>query len=302
MNLLKKNYDTLSLTAMALPGILFFFLFGYLPLFGLILAFKEYNALLGFVRSPWIGFENFRAFLGGTAGRVTFNTLYLNTLFIVVSTVIQVTFAIMLSQIVPKLAAKIFQSVMFIPHFISWVVVGYFSLALFNSNMGLMNGVLSSLGMEKVHWFVRPEFWPPILLLFYLWKHVGYGSVIYLAAITGIDQQYYEAAKVDGASRMKQTFYITIPLIMPIISILTLLAVGRIMYADFGLFYYVPNNTGPLYRTTDVLDTYIYRALRVTGDIGISTAANFFQSIVGFGLVLVTNLIARKVDTDYALY
>ena len=191
---------------------------------------------------------------------------------------------------------------MFLPYFISWVIVGYFTYALLNVDYGVVNRFLLSVGVQPIDWYNRPELWPAILILCNIWKAAGYGSVIYTAGIMGINSEYYEAAIVDGASKWQQITRITIPLLRPMIIILTLLAIGRIFYADFGLFYNVTQNSGSLFKTTDVMDTFVYRSIKVTGDFGMASAAGFIQSIVGFVLVLISNQVVRKVDEEYRLF
>ena len=214
-----------------------------------------------------------------------------------------IAFAVILKELRSKRLAKFTQSVMFFPTFISWVIVGYFTYALFSTDSGLMNSVRCYFGAPPIQWYNEPSHWPFILTVASNWKGVGYSTVIYLAGIYGINEEYYEAARVDGAGRLRQLFSITLPLLTPLIIILTLLSIGRIMYADFGLFYNLTRDTGPLYPTTLVFDTYIYRALRrTTGSLGISSAANFVQAVVGFVLVLSANLAVRKIDPDKSLF
>lgn len=299
----KRNIYNFNLTVMALPGILFFLVFSYLPMLGIIVAFKNFNFRDGLFFSPWIGLKNFEFFFTSMyAFRITFNTLFLNILFIITGTLMQVAFAVMLNEVKNKLFVKISNSIMFFPYFISWVIAGYFVYALLNMDNGLINSVLVSIGMQPVEWFNKPEYWPVILILANAWKITGYGCVIYLAGITGINIEYYEAAIVDGAGRFKQAIKITIPLLKPLIIMLTLLALGRIFYSDFGMFYNLTRNAGALFKTTDVMDTFVFRTLRVLGDFGMSSAAGLFQSIVGFILVIVSNLVVRKINSENALF
>jgi putative aldouronate transport system permease protein len=210
--------------------------------------------------------------------------------------------AIALSELVNKKLAKIYQTGMFLPYFLSWVVVGYFAFSFLSRDRGLLNQIMGWFGADPVAWYSEPKYWPIILVLVSIWKGVGYNSVVYLAAIMGIDKSLYEAAMIDGASKFQQVRNITIPLLKPLITILTLLAIGKIFYADFGLFYQVPRNSGTLYGVTNVIDTYVYRGLKVTGEIGMSTAAGLYQSVVGFILVMTSNAIVRKYDRDNALF
>ena len=297
-----RKYDN-SLTAMALPGILFVFVFCYLPMIGIIVAFKDFNVKDGILFSPWSGFKNFEFFLKSQdIARLIVNTLGLNFIFIVSSTVIQITFAVIMNEMKNRLFVKITNSLMFLPYFISWVIAGYFVYALLNMDYGLINNLLVSVGLQPVEWFNRPEYWPAILTLANIWKITGYGCIIYTAGIVGINEEYYEAASVDGATRWQQVFKITLPMIRPLIIILTLLALGKIFYSDFGMFYNLTRNAGTLYSTTDVMDTYVFRALRVTGDFGMSAAAGLFQSIVGFVLVFASNRLVKRIDSESALF
>jgi len=217
--------------------------------------------------------------------------------------VLAIAVAILLNEVRKRFLARFYQSVLLLPYLISMVIVGYLVLALLNLENGFMNKViLPAFGIDPISWYTKPEYWPYILTIVSLWKNIGYLCIIYLAAIVGIDPEYYEAATIDGATKWQQIRSITVPLLMPTIIILTLLAIGRIFYADFGLFYQVPLNSGPLQPTTDVIDTYVYRGLITLGDIGMSSAAGFYQSLVGFVLVLVSNLIVRLKDKDQALF
>jgi putative aldouronate transport system permease protein len=288
---------------MALPGLALIFLFAYAPLPGIAIAFKNYKFNLGIWGSEWVGFNNFGyLFATRLTGRVLFNTLFMNALFITTSTVAGVVLALLMNEVHHKLRARFYQSAMFFPSFISAVVISYFTLAFLSSDTGLVNRLIVRLGGEPVPWYASPEYWPVILTLINLWKTAGFGSILYLAGILAINPEYYEAAKIDGASKLKQIRYITLPLIIPILVITTLLAIGRIMYADFGLFYVVTRNTPQLYPTTDVIDTFVFRSLRQLGDLGMAAAAGFMQSVIGFALVILSNLIVRRIDPDKALF
>ncbi|WP_410771167.1 ABC transporter permease [Fontibacillus sp. BL9] len=296
------------LLLMVLPGALWFLFFSYMPMFGTIIAFKQYRfSRDGFwasiVNSKWVGLDNFKfLFSTNDAYIITRNTLLYNVAFIFLGLILSVLMAVVLSEIANKRLAKVYQTGMFLPYFLSWVIVGYFAFSFLSSERGLLNQVFQSLGWESMQWYNDPKVWPYILILVYLWKAVGYNSVVYLAAIMGIDKSLYEAAMIDGASKFQQIRNITIPLLTPIITIMTLLAVGKIFYADFGLFYQVPRDSGTLYSVTNVIDTYVYRGLKTTGEIGMSTAAGLYQSVVGFVLVMTSNYIVRKFDKDSALF
>lgn len=288
---------------MMLPGILFIIIFNYAPMAGLIIAFKNYNSVKGIFASEWVGFKNFEFFFTSQdALRVTINTIFYNAVFISSGLVVSLAFAIMLNETKNKALSKLYQSSMLIPYFLSWVVVGYLSYALLNVDYGFINSILITLGKEPIQWYAEPGYWRVILPLANLWKSVGYSTVIYLAGITSIDTEFYEAAKIDGATKLQQIFKVTIPLLTPLIVILTLLAVGRIFYTDFGLFYNIPRETGILFRTTDVIDTYVFRSLRTMGDVGMSSAMGLYQSVVGFILVLSSNLIVKRINPENALF
>jgi len=293
-----------ALFLMLLPGMVYLFINNYMPMFGLTIAFKDINYAKGIWRSDWIGLKNFEfLFMTKDAWRITRNTILYNAVFIVLNTVTAIGVAILLNEVRKKFLARFYQSVLLLPYLISMVIVGYLVLALLNLENGFMNKViLPAFGIDPISWYTKPEYWPYILTIVSLWKNIGYLCIIYLAAIVGIDPEYYEAATIDGATKWQQIRSITVPLLMPTIIILTLLAIGRIFYADFGLFYQVPLNSGPLQPTTDVIDTYVYRGLITLGDIGMSSAAGFYQSLVGFVLVLVSNLIVRLKDKDQALF
>jgi len=290
------------LFGMTLPGLVYIVLFSYVPMFGLVIAFKNYNYATGLWNSPWVGLKNFEfLFASEDAWRITYNTLFLNFLFIFFGTITSICFALLLNEIRLKVLNKFVQSTMLLPHLLSWVIVGYFVYALLTYN-GLVNGLLGYLGLEPIEWYNSPGYWPAILTITAVWKMVGYNSVVYLASMLGISADYYEAAVIDGANKFQQIRYITLPLISPIIIIMVLLSIGRIFYADFGLFYNVTRDIGMLYPTTDVIDTYVFRMLRKVGDVGMASAAGFYQSIVGFILIVTANFIVKKIDKEQSLF
>jgi putative aldouronate transport system permease protein len=299
----RERQTTLTLTIMALPGILFLLVFAYLPMLGLVIAFKDYRFADGILGSAWVGFDNFRFLFGtDTAWRITRNTLGMNALFIVTGTVTSLAIAVLMNEIYTSRMSKYYQTMLFFPYFISWVIVSYFVFGFLNGNTGIANQVFDALGMPQVAWYRSPEYWPYILVLAHLWNSVGFSSIIYLAGILGIDPAYFEAAKIDGASKWQQIRYITLPLLLPLIIILVLLAIGRIFNADFGLFYFVPRDNPMLYSTTDVIDTFVYRSLTQLGNISMAAAAGFYQSIVGLILVVFANWLVRRINRDYSLY
>lgn len=293
---------------MVLPGAIWFLLFSYLPMPGALIAFKEYRIGDGgffssILNSKWIGLKNFEfLFRAQDAYVITRNTVLYNFVFIVLGLVLSVAMAIILNEIANKRLSKLYQTGMFMPYFLSWVIVSYFTFSFLSIDKGVLNHVLGIFGIEAVSWYSEPAYWPYILVFMHLWKGVGYSSVIYLAAISGIDKSYYEAAMIDGASRWQQIIRITIPMIKPMMIILTILAIGGIFRADFGLFYQIPRDSGTLFPVTNVIDTYVYRALKVLGDFGMSTAAGLYQSVVGLILVLASNMIVRKMNEDQALF
>ncbi|MDD3279055.1 MAG: ABC transporter permease subunit [Lachnospiraceae bacterium] len=299
----KKNWQ---LYLMAAPAMLFLFLFSYLPLGGLVIAFKKYEFKKGIWGSsfldPW--YKNFEILFKNNDAAVSAirNTIFLNFLFIVFGTIFAIALALSFNEIANKHLKKLTQSLSFLPYFISTVVVGIFVTGLLGFDNGVINRLITSFGGEKVAFYMNASYWPLILLIVNIWKGAGYSAVVYLATISGFDEAYYEAARIDGATRWQQIRYISLPLLKPTIIVLTLLSVGKIMNADFGLFYNVTGDMPTLYATTDVLDTYIFRALRQTGDIGVSSATGFFQSVIGFVMVVGSNWVARRYEKDSALF
>lgn len=297
---IRKNVD---LYLLALPGLLFLIIFAYIPMSGHFLAFKKYQLTNGIWGSPWVGFDNFKFFFQGHDWiLVTFNTLFLNGLFIIFSLVISAGLAILLNEIRTKLFKKLAQSIIFLPYFISWLVVSLMVFAILNTDNGLLNKFLESIGLTQIPWFQKSEVWPAILTIIYVWKFAGYYSVIFLASIIGISSDYYEAAEIDGASRLQQIVYITIPLLRPVIIMLALLGVGRIFYGDFGMIYGIIGDNGVLFPTTDVIDTYSFRALRQLGNFSMSAAVVFYQSVMGLICILLFNGLVRKIDKDSSLF
>lgn len=291
------------LLLMLAPAFIFVFINNYIPMFGAIIAFKNFNYIDGFLKSPWAGLKNFEfLFKSEAAWRITRNTIGYNLTFIFLGLVLSVTAALLLNELRNRKAAKVYQSVIFLPYFMSWVVVAYLVYAVL-APRGLYNSTIAQLlGKETVDWYTSPQYWPIILPLVNVWKNIGYSIVIYLAGITGIDQEFYEAAVLDGANKFQQIFKITIPFLVPLMIVTTLMALGGIFRSDFGLFYQVPMQQGLLKPTTDVLDTYIYNALIRTGDLGMSSAAGFYQSIVGFVLVLAANWTVGKISPDNKVF
>ncbi len=301
----KKNVKLYApIFLMMLPGLIYLAINNYLPMFGLIIAFKNIDYAQGLLGSPWAGFANFKfLFKTSDAYIITRNTLLYNGGFIALTLVCSVAVALLLNEIRVKWMSRVYQSVILLPFLISMVIVGYLVFAFLGNEQGFVNNsVLPKLGMEPISWYMEPKYWPYLLTLVQIWKSVGFTCIIYLASIIGIDPEYYEAATLDGANKWQQIRTITLPLILPTIIIMTLLSVGRIFYSDFGLFYQVPMNSGMLYDTTNVIDTYVFRGLLQNGDIGMSSAAGFYQSVVGFALVMAANWSVKRFSKDNALF
>lgn len=302
VNTVTQFRKNLELTLLALPPVICVFIFCYIPLYGLILPFKDFKPSLGFIKSPWVGFKNFKFLLTSESIiTITRNTIVMNALFIFFGNVIAIAFALMIFEL-SRNYVKVYQTAMFIPYFVSWVMVAYVFLALFDMNNGFINKLLVSFGGEPVMWYNEPKYWPILLIAATIWKGTGYSTIIYYTGLLGIDSEYYEASYIDGANRFQQIYYISLPLLKPLIIMLVILAIGRIFYSDFGLFYNVTQDSALLYPTTDVVDTYVYRALRSLGDIGMASAAGLYQSIVGFLLVLATNLVVKKLNPENSLF
>lgn len=301
---IKENKELLLLT---LPGAIWFLIFAYLPMFGVVIAFKQWRIEGGFfeslMKSKWVGLDNFKfLFSSSDAWLITRNTVAYNLVFIILGIVIPVALAILLKEILNKRLSKFYQTSMFLPYFLSWVVVSYCLYAFLSPTQGYVNGVLSSFGKNGVSWYTESKYWPFIIIFMSQWKGIGYGIVVYLAAICGIDKSYYEAAVIDGATKWQQVKNITIPLLRPVLIIMFITAIGGMFKSDFGLFYQLPKDSGALYSVTNVIDTYVYRGLMNLGNIGMSSAAGLYQSFVGLVLVLITNGIVRKVDNENAFF
>ena len=301
---------TLMLTTMVLPGAIWLLLLRYLLLGGIIMAFQDYNIytkapsfINNLKNSAFVGFKNFK-FLFATSDTwvMVRNTLGYNLVFIVLGLVISVAFAVMLNEVTHKFAAKTYQTLMFFPYFMSWVVASYFLQAFLDPTRGLIPHMQSNMGVTVTDFYNNTKPWPFLLVLCNVWKNTGYSVVLYLSAITGIDASQYEAASIDGASKWQQVLYVTLPHLKTMIIILFIMNVGKIFNADFGLFWNVPLQSGPLYPVTQVIDTYVYRAMTTTQNYGMSTAAGLVQNIVGFVCIMTANTIVRKVDPDSSLF
>ncbi len=292
----------------ALPAIIYMFIFSYMAYPYLLLAFQRYDYRNNTIKDiifhgNWVGLDNFKFFFSSqNVFRVTYNTLFLNILFIITGTVMSVLLALLLNELRCKWFIKSTQSIMLFPNYISWIMVSYILLSLFSTEYGIANEMLTALGKNPVNWYAEPKIWPAILVIMRIWKGAGMNAIIYLAAITGMDSSLNEAAAIDGANRFQIMTKITLPLITPTIVVMTLLSLGKIMYGDFGMIYALVGDNGLLYSTTDIIDTYVFRALRQVGDVSQSTAIGLFQSVIGFVMVYGSNWLARKFYPDGALY
>ncbi len=306
----KKSFgmDNVELTLLGLPTVIWFILFSYLPMFGIIIAFKRYkpigeNFVDSLLKSQWVGFDNFKfLFMTPDAFTIFRNTILYNIVFIVLGITVSVTLAIMISQLHSQRLAKICQTCMFLPHFLSWIVVSYFVFSFLSSDKGLVNQILRSLGKEPQQWYMQIKYWPFFIVFVNLWKGIGYSMVVYLASIAGIDASLYEAAVIDGSSKWQQAKYITIPMLIPVITIMFILAVGRIFVSDFGLFHFVPRQSGPLFNVTQTIDVYVYNALMKLNNIGFASAAGLSQSFMGLITIFSANMVVRKLNPENSLF
>lgn len=297
---LKKNG---ALWTMLIPALLVTIVLAYIPMVGLILAFKNYNFGKGVFGSDFNGIDNFKfLFSSGTGWLITKNTVLYNVMNLITSQALAIVIAIFITELLHKTYKKLTQSIIFLPYFISWVIVGIFVFALFNFETGMMNNFIKSAGGEPVNLYAKPSVWPFIICAFNAWKWCGYNSVIYIAAITGVDQEIYEAAAIDGATIFQRIRHITFPCIRPTVITMLLLQVGRILRGDFEMFYQIIGTNGQLYNATDVIDTYVFRSLTSGATLGMTTAASFYQSVVCFVVIVLVNAIVKKIDEDYALF
>lgn len=293
----------LQLYSLCAIPVLLVFVFNYIPLFGILIAFKDYRYNLGIFGSKWVGIENFTFFFTSSDFyRITWNTLSMNFVFIVFGTICSVLVATLLFHLRSRNATKVFQTILITPHFLSWVVVAYMAFAFLNPTYGFLNAILGIFGIPAVDWYSEPGAWPYILTFFNIWKHVGMDSVLYYACLMGIDTGLFEAADIDGANSVHKFWKIIVPELTSLLVLQTILKIGGIFRADFGLFYQLPRNIGVLYSTTDVIDTYVFRAMREIGDMSMSSAIGLLQSIVGFILVLTTNFVTNKISPQNALF
>ena len=297
---LKRNK---VLFLMLLPAFIYILIFAYIPMAGSILAFKDFRYNLGIFKSPWVWFKNFRFFfISGDALHVTMNTFMYNLVFIVVNNFLEITFAIILSEITGRYFKKITQSTMFLPYFISWVIAGVIVYNFFNYEFGAFNGIMKSLGLPPVDVYNNANWWRVLLVFFSAWKNVGYGTIIYLSAVMGIDHEMFDAAEIDGANLYQRIRHIILPSLVPTMVLLFLLAVSNIFRGDFGLFYQLVGTNPLVYDATDIIDTYVFRSLMTSSDIGMAAAAGFYQSVMCFVTIIIVNRIVKKIQPDYALF
>lgn len=288
---------------MALPGLVYLFINNYMPLAGLQIAFKKFNYAKGIWGSKWNGIDNFEfLFSTDSAWRIIRNTLLYNIAFIILGIIVGVAAAILLNEIRQKKLLKLYQTSILLPYLISMVIVSYLAYVFLSTNTGVFNGVIRSLGGTNINWYNKPEYWPFILTFIQIWKTLGFNMILYYSSIVGFSQDYYEAAELDGATKWQQITHITLPLLRPTIITLLILQLGQVFRSDFGLFYQVPMNQGALFEATDTIDTFVYRALLKTPNIGMSSAAGFIQSVVGFLFILTANGIIRKISPNESLF
>ncbi|QGQ99258.1 sugar ABC transporter permease [Paenibacillus psychroresistens] len=296
----KKNGELFTLT---LPGLIYVLIFAYIPMVGIIVAFKNYRFDKGLFGSEWAGFKNFEFFfVSDQAWILIRNTILYNAGYIVITAFSAILLALLLNE-VKGFGIKIYQTIMFLPYFVSYVLVSYITYAFLDHQNGYLNELLQTVFSAKtISWYTEAHFWPFILNIVHLWKSIGFSTLVYFAAIIAIDPTYYEAAKIDGASRVQMVMKISIPLITPVVATLFILSIGNMFRGDFGLHYFVPNNSTFVYDATDVIDTYVYRALRVMGNVSMAAAVGLFQSVVGLILIVLTNFLIKKANEENAMW
>jgi putative aldouronate transport system permease protein len=295
---------TTNLVLMCLPALAMLIVFNYLPMFGLVIAFKDYRFAKGIFGSEWVGLRNFRFMFSGvgTGWRIIWHTVMYNLIFIFTGLVGSLSLAFLVNEVHTSRMSRVYQALSFLPHFVSWVVVGIFANGFLRYDGGLVNKLLLALNMEPLRFYQEPEYWPFILAVVNLWKGVGFGSITYLAGMLGIDDEYYEAAQIDGANRWQQIRFITLPLLVPLIITITLLSLGNIFRGNLEMFQMMIGTNPLLYSTTDIIDTFVFRSLLSLGSLGMASAAGFFQSVVGLVMIVMTNWLVRTVNRERALY
>lgn len=300
----KRLWKDRTLVLMALPAVILLIMFNYVPMTGLVLAFKKFDYSKGLYESAWCGFSNFKQLflVGDTYWRITRNTVGYYVIFTLVGVVCEIALAIAISELAFKRAGKYLHSAVILPTFISAVALQYIVNAFLNKRTGMLNHLITLLGGEPIDFYLSAGYWPLILTIVNVWISAGYGSILYLSALSGIDQEMYEAASLDGANKWKQIRYITIPMLVPMISIKLLLGLGGIMHSNTGLFYQVTKNSGALYSTTQVLDSYVLNAITTSANFGVTAAVTFYQSVIGCVMTVVVNLIVKKISPENALF
>ncbi|MDY3929732.1 MAG: sugar ABC transporter permease [Clostridia bacterium] len=298
-----KNSDIRQMDLMLLPGMLLVLIFCYIPMFGIVLAFKNFNPNLGILASKWVGFDNFKFFFASNDFTMLMrNTVLYALWFLVICNVTNIIFAIMCYNIRSKGALKYYQTTAILPTFMSIVLVSYIVYAILSPSSGVLNSIITMLGGNPVDWYSEPKYWPVILTVVRVWNGVGYGSLLYYATMVGIDETLFEAAEIDGANKWNQIIHIIIPEIMGLLCLQIIMGVGGIMGGDFGLFYQIPRNIGLLYPTTDILNTYVFRALQSGTSMGRTTAVGLFQSVAGVILLVICNSVIKKIDPEKSMF
>ncbi len=301
-NALGTNNDKAYLM-MVLPGALHGLIFAYLPLIGILIAFKDIDYSLGILKSPWCGLKNFQFLFGSPDTGIIFrNTLCYGAVGIILGAICPVALAVAFTKLRSKYVSKIYQTIAMLPYFISWIIVSYIVASFFDYKFGVLNHLIEKLGHKPIDWYTEIKIWPFLLVFLNLWKCLGYNAVVYIASIAGIDASLYEAAAIDGATSNQQTWYITLPQLSNIIAIMLIMSMGGLISSNFDLFYTVPKESGALFPVTNVINTFVYRSLKINNDIGMSSAAGLLQSVIGFILVTSSNLIIKKIDEDKAMF
>ena len=294
--------DNVEMLFLTLPVVVYIFIMNYIPMAGLVIAFKDYRYNKGIFGSEWVGLKNFRYFFESQdLYRITRNTVLYSASFIVLGIVAGVVIALLLFEVKKKFAIKTYQTMMMLPNFLSWVIVSYIAYILLCPTYGVFNQIIAIFGGEGIDWYSNPAFWPPILIVFNIWKNVGMNAIMFYASLMAIDNSLFEAATIDGATKLQQSRYISMPSLVPLMTILLILNIGNIFRGDFGLFYQLPRDIGVLYPTTDIIDTYIYRGLR-TGSLSATSAVGMVQSVVGLIMVLATNAIVKKISPENSMF
>ncbi|NLX82206.1 MAG: sugar ABC transporter permease [Clostridiales bacterium] len=295
--------ENISLFLMTLPGVILFLCFAYLPMAGIVLAFKSFKPRLGIFGSTWVGLKNFEFMIRNATFWLTVrNTLFYNVIFLIIGILGPLAFALAVNEVRPKRVARVYQTLTIMPHFVSYVVVSVIVFAILSADSGIMGNYMKSQGLAPIVFYSEPGYWPWILSIVYLWKHIGYSSIIYLGTITGISDEFFEAAVIDGASKWQQIVHITLPFLKPMVVVLAIIRVGAMFSSNFDLFYQVPMNSGQLYPVTNTINVFTYNTLRNSNNVSLSAAVGFVQSVAGFLLVVGTNRVIRAIDPDLAMF